>query len=834
MTKNTNNNILYNRILRTILIYAAIVVTFAAITIVYFYPTVIEGKSLNQPDVIGASGTGRDAVEYTNETGKISYWTNSLFGGMPTYQISPSYPSSKGLQRVEKLLTLQFPFNILSGDSWLIFALLIGFFIFMRSLNISKMLSLLGAIAWAFSSYFIILVAAGHIWKLETLAFIPPTIAGLVWTFRKKYLLGLVVMSIFASLQIFGNHVQMTYYFAFVMVFIVIAFIIDSIKKKDYKHVTKSLAICILAGLIALAANATNLYHTYTFSKQTMRGGSELATTNNNKENNGLSLDYITQWSYGKAETLTLLIPNTFGGASVPLGSIKNVKINDIEPELQQYVTNSSAYWGDQPFTAGPVYVGAFVVFLFLCGVISVKGPLKWALVIATLFSITLSWGHNLMWLTKLFVYYMPLYNKFRAVSSILVIAEFTIPTLAIMALTQFLKDPKGYVRQYKKAIITSVVFTFGVLLLLWLGAELFFSFLSNQEMQIMKENFTNPIYTKVFGSIAKVRAGLLFSDAKRSILIILLSLAPLLYYYLYEKKKTLVVSLVAIITLGDLFFVDKRYLNYDSFKDVGSIISEANPETMADRQLAQDKDLHYRVLNMSVNTFNDATTSYRHRSIGGYSAAKLQRYQDIIDSCLSGYSLSPAVLGMLDTKYIIVPDSTYGNRAELLGNNYGAAWFAKQINWVANAKEEMAFVKNATDLKNVAVIDQRFKDTIENLDLSSSDSTDFIHLDEYLPNKASYTVHLSSPRLCVFSDIYYPQGWYLNVDNKNIPIVRANYILRAAVLPKGDYKATMQFYPVSIRTTEAIATAAMLLLVILVIYFIMVLTKNKISNRNN
>lgn len=805
--------------------YLIVISVFFVVSVVYFSPTIFDGKVLHQADVAGASGTGRDALIHKEKTGDVSYWTNSLFGGMPTYQISPSYPSTEGISRLEKFLTLRFPLNLLSGDSWLLFALMIGFFIFMRSMNISKMLSVSGALLWTFSSYFLILIVAGHIWKLETIAFVPPTIAGVVWVYRGKYFKGLVVMSIFATIQIFGNHIQMSYYFAFVMLAIVLAFIIDGIRKHQYHHILRASSLCVMAGAIAIAANATNLYHTYAFSKQTMRGGSVLSDKSGGQNKDGLSSDYITQWSYGKVETLSLLIPNIHGGGSSPIGNSVDVDAsNEVNPNFKEYIKKMPSYWGEQPFTVGPVYVGAFVFMLFILGCFSVKGPIKWALLFVTILSVLLGWGRNFMPLTQFFIDYIPLYSKFRAVSSILVIAEFTIPALAILALSEFFKDPKTYVKNNRKYILFSVSLSIGVSVIILLLSGVFFDFVSSSEKRFVTDNLGNPLYKDLYDQLAMLRKSLLVSDSIRTIVIIVVSLIPLYYYYKRERNVKIVIAVVSVISFADLWSVDKRYLNNDSFEYPMDVEQKANPETYADKMIAQDTDPHYRVMNLAVDTFNDATTSYRHRSIGGYSAVKLQRYQDMIDYELRKRFPSP-VLNMLDVKYFIVPDSITGTKAILNPNAYGSAWLPDSIVFVNSPDEEMSAINSMDNLRNVAIIDRGNNDLKENYNIVP-DSLDIVELKEYSPNKAVYNVNLKNERFCVFSDIYYPDGWELYADDKEIPIVRTNYLLRGAELPKGKYQLKMSFQPKSIKMTEAISRTAVIVMVIILFSYIMVYTR--------
>lgn len=806
------------------LIDLLIILFFLVVTIIYFKPSIFDDKALNQADVAGTAGNGRDTKLYEEQTGEKSYWTNSLFSGMPTYQIAPSYPSNQGIFTLEKIISFRAPIELLKGDSWLLFSMMLGFFIFMRSLNISKMLSILGSIAWAFSSYFIILFIAGHLWKLEALCFIPPTIAGLIWLYRGDYLKGLVITSIFATLQIYGNHIQMSYYFAFVMLFIAVAFIIDALKKKNYKHIIKASSLLILSGAIAILANSTSLYHTYKYSKETMRGGSELKSKEQKQNDGGLSNEYITQWSYGKAETFSLLVPNIHGGVSEPLYVDSEKKLEQVNPNIRQYVAEMSSYWGEQPFTAGPVYVGAFIFIMFIISLFIVKSPIKWALVFATIFSILLSWGHNFSTLTDFFIAYIPLYNKFRAVSSILVIAEFTIPTLAIMGLCKFFENPKLVWNENKKYIILSVSLVVIIILFFATIPAAFFDFLSQREIDILKENISNPIYNEVFSALAQVRKSLLVDDAIRSLIFIGLSLSILVFYFKNSRYKILSIVLLILVNIIDLVGISTRYLSWGDFQEKTAINSQITQMTPIDIRILEDKDPHYRVLNLSVNTFNDASTSYHHRSVGGYSAVKMQRYQDLIDRELSRRIPSP-VYDMLDVKYIIAPDSTKRISLNTNPNHYGAAWFANNIKWVEDANEEMDNLSMAENLKDLAIIDKRFAGKIDQNKIGVADISDFIRLEKYNVKEIEYKVRLSSPRLAVFSEIYYPDGWTLSIDNSDekLDIVRANYVLRAALLPKGEYTLRMKFSPETIKISEMIAYSAIIAMMIFVISFLMI-----------
>jgi len=551
-----------------------VVIFFLFLALAYFAPAVFEGRELFQQDVAGASGNASDVYKHMEATGEgFSYWTNSLFGGMPMYQIAPSYPSVGIIRTIQDILTLQWPFTLLPGYSWLLFAMLGGFYLFMRALRMERLPSVLGAIMWTFSSYFIILITAGHIWKLMTLCFIPPTIAGIIHTYRGRYLLGGAMTALFAALQILSNHVQMSYYFAFLIVFLLIGYFVEALRGKALRSFIIATCVTLFAGAIAIGINGSNLYHTYEYGQETIRGGSELtpeATEGNQQQvqatAKGLDKEYITAWSYGKGETFTLLIPNLYGGASGAL-SEGSANMEDVPAEFQQIIGGMNHYWGDQPFTAGPVYVGAFVFFLFLLGIFIVRGPLKWALLAGTALSIALAWGHNMMWLTDLFIDYMPLYNKFRTVSSILVVAEFTIPALAVLALVEFARHPKE-VLQDKVAVYASLALTLLPCLVLWLVPQTFLGLMSDAEHEMFRQAMGNsqlPV-SSIMSSLKEVRAGIVSADALRSAIVIILSLVPCVLYAQGKIKKSLLFASIGVITLCDLWLVDKRYLNDDLF----------------------------------------------------------------------------------------------------------------------------------------------------------------------------------------------------------------------------------------------------------------------------
>lgn len=813
------------------------VIIFVILSFSYFFPADIENRVIFQQDTSAGIGAGQEAKNYYDATGERTRWTNSIFGGMPTYQMSPSYSSTNSLGIIENIYHLFLPDYIR-----LAFIMMLGFYLLLRAFGLSPWLSGLGGIVWAFSSYFFILIAAGHIWKFYTLAYIPPTIAGMVFAYRKQYLLGGILTALFVALQIKSNHIQMSYYFLFVMFFMFLGFLQDAYKKKEIKSFLKSTGILIIGALIGVSINISNLYHTYKYSKETMRGKSELTQVGNptNKTNSGLDRDYITQWSYGIGETLTLLVPNAKGGASVPL-SQSATAMEKANPEYTQagIYSQLTQYFGDQPGTSGPVYVGAFILFLFFVGCFIVKGPMKWTLIISTIFSIVLSWGKNFMDLTNFFIDYIPFYDKFRAVSSILVIAEFTIPLLAVFALKEIIENPE-VIKKNRRGIIFSFCITAGVSLLLAIFPTLMSdTFVPLQEMQALQKNIPGNQLAPILNNLKDMRAALVSSDAWRSLLYILVG-CTILWCYLKKKLKLeYTITCIIVLCLIDMWGINKRYLNDSMFIPRLETMSTFDKKP-TDAHILEDKSLDYRVLNFAGDTFNENNTAYWHKSVGGYHAAKLRRYQEMIDHHIfpemsalykevaqAGGRMDKVdgnkfpVLNMLNTKYFIFPVSQ--NQTVPIQNPYayGNAWFVNNIRYVKNADEEIKLtgIEKPTQ---TAIIDLRYKEALNNLITCGKNNNAKITLKSYAPNKLVYESLTSEPGLAVFSEIYYPD-WKATIDGNSANIARADYILRAMSIPKGKHQIIMTFDPTSLHVTETIAYIALVLLSISIIGYIFV-----------
>ena len=807
-----------------------VIIVFAIISFAYFFVPITQGKILFQHDASAGVGAAQEMTEYQNRTGETTRWTNSIFGGMPTYQMSPSYQSTDGLSQVMNAYHLWLPDNV-----WFLFAYLLGFYILLRAFDFRQSLAALGSVMWAFSSYFLIIIAAGHLWKVMALAYLPPMIAGVVLAYRGRYLSGFIVTALFTAFEIKANHVQMTYYYLFIILFMVIAYLVKSIREKQLAVFLKATGVLAAAALIGIAINLSSLYHTWQYQKESMRGKSELVKKDAaNQTSSGLDRDYITQWSYGIDETLTLLVPDAKGGASVPL-SKNATAMAKADPQIQSMIPQLydafPQYFGTQPGTSGPVYVGAFVLFLFILGLFIVKGPMKWALLAATVLSVLLAWGHNFMGFTNFFLDYIPMYAKFRTVASILVIAEFTIPLLAALTLKKIVDEPDVLSKQMKFAYI-SLALTAGVAALIALFPDMMGPFVSEQESQMVGsiQGMDGGTARTILANISDMRAAMVSSDAWRSVIIILIGFALLFAYKLKKLRADYMIAALLVLCLVDMWQVDKRYLNDEMFVPKSERDMPQQP-TATDIEINKDKSLDYRVLNFASNTFNENETSYFHKSIGGYHPAKLRRYQEMVDAYIvpemqkamqaiaakggnmqqvDGVKLFP-VLNMLNTKYFIFP--LQGGATIPLKNIYaqGNGWFVDKIDYVADANAEYAEV-GKIDVRHEAVADKQFEAVLGQAKANNSTAT--VKLDKYEPNNLQYTVNSKNGGIVVFSEIYYP-GWKATVDGQSVELGRVNYILRAVNVKPGKHIVVLDFHPTSISTTETIAYISIVILLL-------------------
>lgn len=845
---------------------ALVVLAFLLVSMFYFLKPFSEDLVLGGHDSIASVGLGQEQHEFmANHDGEVTRWSNAVFSGMPTYQTAPSYSATSTLSQLSRIYGLGTS-HLFPAISYL-FLYLLGFYILLRAFNFKPYLAALGSVLWAFSSYFLIIISAGHIWKVMTLAFIPPTIGGLVLCYRRKYLWGGAVTALFTAFQVVSNHLQMTYYFLFVMFFLVVAYAVDALRKKELGAWLKGTLVIIFAGLLGVAANLPNLYHTYAYTEHSMRGKAELTplpaeAKKAGNATSGLDRDYITQWSYGIDETLTLLIPDYKGGGSSSILDREGVEdlpgYSDFyesagqtqsmmqQSGMQAYPPGLQLYWGDQPFTVGPVYVGAFVCFLFVLGIFYVRGPMKWALLASTVVSLLFAWGKNSPELTNFFIDHLPLYSKFRTVSSALVIAEFTIPLLAILCLYQIMQQKELFQltswahASWRKRIGLPVAaaLTLGFCLLVWLIPSVAGNCLSASDVQtfraLTEAGMPADFISRYQGALTSMHHAILSADALRSALLILVGILLLWAYAEGKIKGWMVCVLLALLSLLDLWHIDKRYLNDDSFTEP-SVMESGFAKTPADVQILQDTT-YYRVMNLGAgNPFNETTnaTAYYHHSIGGYHAAKLHRYQDLIDRQLmgeinrfvnavtaSGGDLTQAkgavtgdfitpVLNMLNTKYAIFGQ---GDRSMAVLNPYanGCGWFVSKLDFVPNADAEMAGL-TGLDTKHAAVADARFK---AQLDGSALDSGT-VALTHYDTNLLKYSVSSDKGGVVVFSEIYYPD-WTVTIDGKPAELGRVNYVLRALRVPAGKHEVVMEFRPVSVTTTNTVAYAALGLILLL------------------
>ena len=784
--------------------YVAALGVFFALTMGYCWP-VLNGKVLSQTDIISGQCAGHEVGEYAKATGHTAYWTNSLFGGMPTYQIAFSTPSSKIIRTIRKAYT----FFLGSVWAWFL-TYLFGFFILMRAFDISKWLSIIGSVAVTLSTYFLIIIAAGHINKVFAIGYMAAVIAGFVYIFKKRYLLGACLTMVFTS---FGMilHPQMAYYFMLMLAVFGIAEAYIHLKEKRIKDLIVGVGIFAVSLGIGLGTGYSNVKSNADYVKETMRGGHSELRDNNGKAQTGLDFDYATSWSYGIGETMTLLVPNFNGGSShYNVGTKSNlydemVKQGVPKNNAKQFCQSLPMYWGDQPFTEGPVYVGAIICFLFILGLLIVKGPYKWAILAATLFSIMLAWGHNFDWLSKLFYNYFPFYNKFRAVSSILVVAEVAMPMLGFMAIQQII-DNKTDRTQLAKKLGIAFGITGGLCLLLALFGGSLFSFRTDSDAQIFKQLpdwLSNLIITE--------RISMMRADAFRSLVLIALSAGVIWLYIKNKLKFGTFTAILGVLILFDMWQIDKRFFNDDNFvnkKERDNYFVKQPYE----EKILQDTDPYFRVLNLTTNTFNDARTSYYLKSIGGYHAAKLRRYQDLIDQHISRGNLE--VLNMLNTKYII----QRGEKGAIPQRNYAAlgnCWFADSLVVAATPREECDAL-NYINTANTIVTDAKFSNLTGNFN-AAHDSSANIKLTKYTPDELEYASSSSTDKTAVFSEIYYPYGWNAYIDGRQTEIFRVNYVLRAINIPSGQHQIRFEFRPDSIYKGDKISVFFIVLMLTIV-----------------
>lgn len=778
---------------------------FIVISAIYFSP-IFEGKILSAHDVDTWKGMSKEVRDYRADTGEEALWTKRMFSGMPAYQIS-ARSNGNLIKYVDKILKLGLPRPM---DK--LFLYLIGFYILLCSLKIDYRLAIVGSIAFAFSSYFIIIIQAGHMTKAHAIAYLPLIVASVLYTFREKnWLLGAVFTSLFVALQLFSNHYQITYYTIIILFFIGIIQFIKEFQDKTLPNFFKKVGILFVAALLGGATNCTTLATTMEYASETQRGKSELVQEDGKEKSDGLGLEYATMWSYGKAETMTFLIPNFMGGStgksvlndsegnlnrdSETYKYLRTVRNQKKQQKLQQ---QTMTYWGDQPGTS-PTYVGSIVMLLFVLGVVYVNSSFRIWILLTTILSIMLGWGSNFMGLTEFFFNYVPAYNKFRAVTMVMIIAEFGIALLAILALNKFLNKDENKEKEQKLKLAFYI--TGGITLLFALVPSIFLDFLSTNDYLNDNMDFTS--------RLASDRESILKSDAWRSFIYILLASSILWMFIKGAIKKQYVVIILGVLLLSDLWSVDKRYLNETHFVKDNNVTFRP---TSADKKILNKNRNQSRVFNYN-NPFNESRTSYFHNSIGGYHAAKLLRYQELIDNHLTQNNTS--VLSMLNCGWIITSKGE-AVESKLMGiNPLGHAWFVTDVKIVDNANEELNAL-NAFNPSTTVIVDKRFVDTLPSF---TKDEYSTIKLDmvSYKPNHLTYNLtNINSDQLAVFSEIYYDKGWNAYIDGKEVPYFRSNYVLRSMIIPKGTKKVEFKFNPSSYSIGESIAYTSSILLLLL------------------
>jgi hypothetical protein len=814
------------------------IILFYIITIGYFSPVFMDNMELRQGDMTSVEGMTKEVTDYHEKTGEYSGWMNSMFSGMPTETLYGD-PGFNIFHKITSIFRGFLDYN----HAGILFTYLICFYIFMLCIGASPWLSILGALAFSLASYNLIIIEAGHVTKGYAMAYVAPIIGGVILTFRKKYFQGGLITLLFLGMEIASSHLQITYYAMITVGVLGICYFIYYLKQKELVTFGKAAGILIIVAGLSVLPNLGNLLPTYEYSKDTMRGGSELTIVPDNKKEDalkphdaGLEIDYAYSWSYGKMETFTLLVPDMYGGGHTILD-----KSDDTFQQLKSKGYSSTylpTYWGDQPFTSGPVYAGAIIVFLFILGLFAVKGPEKWFVIGVTLISFILAWGKNFEAINNFLFYNLPFYNKFRTPSMALTIAGVAMPILGMLALKNIFTGEISKEKAWKYTWISAAIT--GGLCLLIIAFGLFASLTGTGDKgymdQLLGAGFDQDRIDAIMNILKDYRKSMLMGDGFRSLVFVGLAFATL-WLFLKNKLQNInyIIAALAVLVLVDMWGVDRRYLNVDNFQPIKKVKSQ-HKATPADEMILQDKDINFRVINLASNTFNESNTSYYHKSIGGYSPAKLRRYQDIIDFYLSPELLMPKVgaklmaeqkgdsipdpkelniLNMLNTKYYVVPVGEGQTYPFLNKDAFGNAWFVKSVKFVDNPDQEILALKDAP-LKEVAIVDVKFKDQIKNR-IFNIDSTSTIKNTLCVPNRLEYAVKTSSEQLVVFSEVFYDKGgWRAYLDGKEVPHFRANYILRAMIIPAGDHKIEFVYTPYAREKANKVAAGSSILIILI------------------
>ena len=790
---------------KRLLPHLAAVLIFSLLTVVYFLPY-FQGMTLNQGDVSQWEGASKEIADWNKaHPDDPALWTDAMFGGMPTVQISLAFPGNY-VTKVYNLIGIPFPYS-----SSYMFMMFIGFYIFLLCLDVNPWLAIVGAIAYGLSSFTLISIEAGHNTKVQAMCLMAPVIGGVILTYRKNILLGAAVTALFSSMIISANHPQIVYYLLITLVCLGAYYFITDVLEKRLVHFFKASAVLVVAAVLAVLPNIASLWSTQDYVKETMRGGAtELTEKKQQAKGGGLDFTYATEWSYGlwDGEILSLLIPDIKGGSSGGELSEESATYKELtgkgvpENSAKGFIQRAPLYWGAQQFTSGPVYFGAAVMFLFLLSMLIVRNRIKWALLSLVIISVILAVGRNTFFYHLLFDY-LPYFNKFRNPSMALAIAQLAVPTIALLGLNELLTGNRKKEDLIKNLKIAGGV-TAGVVLVFGLLGSFFYSFAADGDKHWYDNN-----QGWILDALKKDRASLLFWSSLRSLFFIGAAFGLVWFYVQKKLSNTILIGGLGLLFLVDGWMIDKRYLNADNFVEVSKYQS-THTATQADQDILRDTDPHYRVFNITQNPFNDAMTSYFHQSVGGYSAVKLQRYQDLIENQIS--KNNTAVLQMLNTKYVITEGQDKQPRAQRFPG-LGNAWFVKEIKWAKNADEEMAGLTNF-DPKNTAVVDERYKKDVPD-NAIGNDSAALIKLKEYTPNKVSYFYNANTSQVAVFSEIYYDgnKGWNSYLDGKLVLHFRADYVLRAMALPAGSHQIEFKFEPKSVVLGNKIAYAGSFLL---------------------
>jgi len=860
--------------------HAVAIAVFVILTLIYFKP-LLSGKELRQDDISRHKGMSKEIADFRKQNNEAEpLWTNSMFGGMPAYQISAKFPGN-WLNFFDRLCKLFLP-----HPGGYLFLYCLGFFILLLCLDVMPWLALVGGIAYGLSSYFLIIIEAGHNSKANALGYLPALIGGVILLFRGRYWMGVVITAFFTAMELNANHVQISYYGYMIIGFIIAGYFFTSIKEKTLPVFIKALGLFLITSLIGLLPNAGNLLTTNEYGGYSTRGKTELTIKSSVKKNKGvdqagtgsaeivsdpmkeqyekntttgLDADYATQWSYGIGETFTFLIPDFKGGASGVIGRSNPKSLDKVDSRMKEDVGNSNPYFGDQPFTSGPVYIGAIVMFLALLGMFIVKNSIKWPLFFVTLLTIALGWGSNFMPLTDFFMHHVPGYNKFRAVAMIMIVAELTIPLLAILAVDELFRiknwDLKIHLRSIKKDVkLKSLVaisggIMVGFCLICYAAPEFVNTFQASGEEGTMvrqaiqqgaPEDRVREGVAMIMPEIEKARIDIFRSDAIRSAIFIALAFALLFLYYTNKIKREVFLVFLGFFILVDLWTVDMRYLNGASFITKQQNLENLVSKTRADEEILMDPTLDYRVLNLSVSPFSDATTSYYHKSVGGYHGAKLKKYAELIDfhlmndngrggeinffyqkagkafesdSATNALLAQLNVINMLNTRYLILPGGQGREEMPLLNKQAnGNAWFIKNLFVVADADDEILGL-HKLNTKTQAITTEKFNKVDKLKDTYQSEGR--VKLISYQPNDLVYESESMQDEFAVFSEIYYPEGWNAYVDGELKPHISVNYVLRGMNVPAGKHKIEFKFEPKTYAMGNSIALVGSILLLI-------------------